>query len=105
MLVCGKSKQAASVVPLPRNRLTSTSTRSALSKPAEVEKLVVLLLHTAIDSRYLRKQRRTEGGENLDGGEKKSISYKYIFFWGGRHFFIFSTFAYFLFSKVIIDFN
>lgn len=71
MLVCGKSKQAASVVPLPRNRLTSTSTHSALSKPAEVEKLVALLLHTAIDSRYLRKQRRTEGGENLDGGEKK----------------------------------
>lgn len=69
MLVSGKSKQAAFLVSGPRNRSTSTSTRSALSKPAEVEKLVALLLHATIDSRYLRKLKRTGVG-NLDGGEK-----------------------------------
>lgn len=45
MLVSWKSKQA--------DALTSTSTRSALSKLAEVEKLVALLLYAAIDRWYL----------------------------------------------------
>lgn len=71
MLVSGKSKQAAFLVSGPRNRLTFTFTLSALSKPAEVEKLVALLLHAAIDSRYLRKPRHTyEGVRGLRWGKK-----------------------------------
>lgn len=40
----------ASLVPTPLNHLTSASIRSALSKLPEVEKLVVLLWHTTINS-------------------------------------------------------
>lgn len=46
----GNQGSLASTVPTPLNHLTSTSTRSALSKLPEVEKLVVLLWHTAINS-------------------------------------------------------
>lgn len=45
----GNQSSLAPLVPTPLNHLTSTSTRSALSKLSEVEKLVVLLWHTAIN--------------------------------------------------------
>lgn len=40
----------ASLIPKPLNHLPSTSIHSALSKLSEVEKLVVLLWHTTINS-------------------------------------------------------
>ena len=46
----GNQGSLASLIPMPTNHLTSTSTCSALSKLPEVEKLVVLLWHTTINS-------------------------------------------------------
>lgn len=54
----------------------------------------------------MKAKAHTQWWGNLDGGEKKSITYKYIFFWGGgAQFFNFNIFSYFLFFDAIIDFN